>query len=342
MKTEEAVSLSTCLALILMRSFFNFRFPRHLSVFMDTMSAVKRKKLLKTPLVIENTAARLLFGSLDNKTPEPSPSTSEASQGSNNNEWDQHYMDQCHSWFRRETRSKTPMINSVVGNDLGFVKNRTPTFNAIHRNDKVKQPVKKRRVPFKRSRLSHGSRKTVGTITTISEESIPTESFSPAVDRILSQIGLDEVMMAVREEQVVLETPQGDHDKENQDPLDSQCAGCGQTDIVVTGNNLFKILANNVGICNRHRLITHRMLDYEKARQTGQDMFTDPFWTPLVGQYDDVPFSVMEDRRLREGVKRFGDFGDGVWEEILDSTVFADMRRPHDLEGRWHDFRASH
>ena len=36
-----------------------------------------------------------------------------------------------------------------------------------------------------------------------------------------------------------------------------KCLGCEDTDQIITSRNLFKLLANNVDICFKHRLMTH-------------------------------------------------------------------------------------
>ena len=80
------------------------------------------------------------------------------------------------------------------------------------------------------------------------------------------------------------------------------------------------------------------MLDFEKKRRDGQDFEEDSFWKNEANfknrDYLEVPFSVNEDKRLRSGVKMFGDYNKS-WCLMLEQMVFAEIRTPIDLMKRW-------
>lgn len=271
-------------------------------------SSVTGKRRCKTPAPLGAIAARLFGNQAHDGGRSDRSNVSESSNGSV--VYDQLYLDQCHAWFTRETRaSQTPkptplFVSSIV---------------TAGTSSEKKKPLRKKSIGskamIKRKRLTKRLNKQTGdhSIIQIPSQPIQTED-APAVSTVSSETssGVPEAM------------PSG-------------CVGCSVLkNEEANSSNLFKLLANNVLICPMHRFITHWILDYFRAKNTGAgDNEFKAGWRPEheEDQADsEFPFSVTEDRRLIAGVHRFGS---DAWETIMSEFHFAPMRRPQHLHQRW-------
>lgn len=108
------------------------------------------------------------------------------------------------------------------------------------------------------------------------------------------------------------------------------CAGCDPSrNEMIKSQGYIKILANNISICNRHRVICEALLDMQKCNSNNL-----PPYPPEALLNDSGPrFSVNEDRRLRKAVRQLGE---NAWHDIVLMGDFAFGRTADDLIERWY------
>lgn len=107
------------------------------------------------------------------------------------------------------------------------------------------------------------------------------------------------------------------------------CAGCDSSrNEMIKSQSYAKMLANNISICNRHRVICESLLDVQRLSPSNI-----PPFPPEALLNDNGPrFSVNEDRRLRKAVRTLGE---DSWHEIASTGGFAFGRTAEDLRMRW-------
>lgn len=334
---------------------------------LSSKSKVKRRSFLQTPMILENTAAKLFASEAHAfRTPKVyfNPrhvlTSSQEAVRDTDTPLDQLYLEQCHSWFKRETRSRTPR-NSVSQTSIYFTdpttesSKKTVTVNGSSHSSLLYEAKKK--VNFKRkdgstcikqkkrSRLSCLPKRIVQEteevvneskdyfVTSVGMERVqsfldsfplcPQDIESPGMTRPLSQV-LESTSTVV---------PSGISENTNTIDSELKCLACDDSD-KLNSKNIYKMLANNIGICNRHRIMTHKVLDYQMSMHEEKEYQEDLFWSDCPDDDFEVPFTVNEDRRLRTGVSRFNESND-MFRAMLSNMVFASCRTEDDLKKRW-------